>query len=70
MAGSFAIARSGFLSAEIIIPRSVVRELQYMADRFADHDKHERARYGLDVVNELQSITHITVTNYDDGGGA
>ena len=61
-----AIARSGFLSAEIIIPRSVVRELQYMADR-ADHDKRERARYGLDVVNELQGIAHITVTNYDDG---
>ncbi|MGB3023255.1 MAG: hypothetical protein WBB39_00410 [Candidatus Saccharimonadales bacterium] len=61
-----AIARSGFLSAEIIIPRSVVRELQYMADR-ADHDKRERARYGLDVVKELQDIAHISVTNYDDG---
>jgi len=61
-----AIARSGFLSSEIIIPRSVVRELQYMADR-ADHDKRERARYGLDVISELQEIRHITVTNYDDG---
>ncbi len=60
------IARSGFLSAELIIPRSVVRELQYMADR-ADHDKRERARYGLDVINELQEIRYITVTNYDDG---
>ncbi len=61
-----AIARSGFLSSELIIPRSVVRELQYMADK-ADHDKRERARYGLDVINELRDIAHISVTNYDDG---
>ncbi len=60
------IARSGFLSNELIVPRSVVRELQYMADK-ADHEKRERARYGLDVVNELQEIRYISVTLYDDG---
>ncbi|MFZ1812311.1 MAG: TRAM domain-containing protein [Candidatus Saccharimonadales bacterium] len=63
-----AIARSGFLSSELVVPRSVTRELQYMADR-ADHDKRERARYGLDVVNELQSIDQTLVTIYDDGDG-
>ena len=61
-----AIARSGFVSSELIIPRSVTRELQFMADR-ADHDKRERARYGLDVIHELQDLPHISVTTYDDG---
>ena len=60
------IARSGFISSELIVPRSVVRELQNMADR-ADHDKRERARYGLDVINELQDIPHLSVVIYDDG---
>lgn len=60
------IARSGFLASELIIPRSVTRELQYMADK-ADHMKRERARYGLDVIQELQTIPGIIVTIYDDG---
>lgn len=60
------IARSGFLASELIILRSVTRELQYMADK-ADHIKRERARYGLDVIQELQTIPGISVTIYDDG---
>lgn len=60
------IARSGFLSAELIIPRSVVRELQYMADK-ADHEKRERARFGLDRIQMLQSLETCEVTVYDDG---
>ena len=60
------IARSGFISARLIVPASVVRELQYMADK-ADHDKRERARYGLDVIQTLQSIDTIEIEIYDDG---
>ena len=60
------IARSGFLASELIVPRSVTRELQYMADK-ADHIKRERARYGLDVIQELQKIPGISVTIYNDG---
>lgn len=60
------ITRSGFLASELIIPKSVTRELQYMADK-ADHNKRERARYGLDVIQELQAIPGTTVTIYDDG---
>lgn len=60
------IAQSGFLSSELIIPHSVSRELQYMADR-ADHDKRERARYGLDVIAQLQTVPHVSVVVYDDG---
>ena len=48
-----AIARSGLMSSRLIVARSVVRELQFMADK-ADHDKRERARYGLDVIEKLR----------------
>lgn len=60
------IARSGFLSSQLIVPKSVVRELQYMADK-ADHIKRERARYGLDVIQELQAMPEIRLEIYDDG---
>ena len=59
------IARSGLISAGIVIPRSVVRELQYMADK-ADHEKRERARFGLDMIEKLQNIETISVTIYED----
>jgi uncharacterized protein YacL len=61
-----AIVRSGFVSARLIVPASVVRELQYMADK-ADHDKRERARYGLDVIQTLQKLDNVDVEIYDDG---
>lgn len=61
-----AIARSGLVSAKLIVPTSVVRELQFMADR-ADHDKRERARFGLDVIEELQAVDHVQLAVVDDG---
>lgn len=61
-----AIARSGLMSARLIIPRSVIRELQFMADK-ADHDKRERARYGLEVIEKLQELPSISVVISDDG---
>jgi rRNA-processing protein FCF1 len=59
------IARSGLMTAPVVIPRSVVRELQYMADK-ADHDKRERAREGLDMIDQLQHIEGLTVRLIDD----
>jgi uncharacterized protein YacL len=61
-----AIARSGLMNARLVVPRSVVRELQFMADK-ADHDKRERARYGLDIIEKLQQLPNITVAITDDG---
>lgn len=61
-----AIARSGLVSARLLVPQSVVRELQFMADR-ADHDKRERARYGLDVIEKLQQLPNLNVTILADG---
>lgn len=61
-----AIARSGLVSARLIVPRSVVRELQFMADK-ADHDKRERARFGLEVIEKLQELPDVDVEVRDDG---
>lgn len=60
------IVRSGLVSSRLVIPRSVVRELQFMADK-ADHDKRERARYGLDIIEKLQQLPGSNVDITDDG---
>jgi rRNA-processing protein FCF1 len=60
------IARSGLVTAPLVIPRSVVRELQYMADK-ADHEKRERARFGLDMIEKLQNIDEVVVKVIEDG---
>lgn len=63
------IAKTGFIGGTLVIPRSVVGELQLLADT-ADHDRRARARYGLDVVAELQAITTIEVDILQDGSKA
>jgi len=63
------VAKSGFVGDTLVIPRSVVGELQFLADN-ADHDKRARARYGLDVVSELQNIPQIDVEILQDGSKA
>lgn len=63
------VARSGIITAELIIPRSVVRELQLLADK-ADHDKRVRARKGLDNIRELQKIDSVSVVIVNDGQAA
>jgi rRNA-processing protein FCF1 len=60
-----AVAKSGFISDTLAIPRSVVGELQYLADN-ADHEKRARARHGLDIIAELQQISHIDVQVLQD----
>ena len=61
-----AIAESGFITSTLFIPRSVVGELQYLADN-ADADKRSRARHGLDVVAELQGMSRVRAEIFDDG---
>ncbi len=63
------IAKSGFIGGTLIIPRSVVGELQFLADN-ADADKRARARYGLDVVSELQAMPGVDVELLQDGSKA
>ncbi|MDB5162890.1 MAG: putative PilT domain containing protein [Candidatus Saccharibacteria bacterium] len=60
------IAQSGFMSRTLYIPRSVVGELQFLADN-ADSEKRTRARHGLDVINELQALTTVKTKIFQDG---
>ena len=59
-----AIAKSGFLPSPLIIPRSVIAEMQLLADG-SDNDKRARARYGLDVARSLQDQRGIDVIVYE-----
>ncbi len=64
-----AVAQSGFISDTLMIPRSVIGELQFLADN-ADSEKRARARHGLDVVKELQALDMVTVEIFQDGSRA
>lgn len=61
-----AIAEAGFVPGELVVPRSVVRELQLLADG-GDSDKRAKARKGLDLIRELQSIDTVDVRIMQDG---
>lgn len=63
------IAASGFIGDTLAIPRSVVGELQFLADN-ADAEKRARARHGLDVVRELQALDGVEVQLFQDGSKA
>lgn len=64
-----AVAKSGFIVDKLSIPRSVIGELQFLADN-ADSEKRSRARHGLDVVTELQAIPNLKVEIFQDGNRA
>ena len=63
------VAKTGFIGGTLIIPRSVLGELQFLADT-GDHDKRTRARFGLDVVTELQAMPETDVQILQDGSKA
>ena len=64
-----AVAQSGFISDTLLIPRSVIGELQFLADN-ADSEKRARARHGLDIVRELQALDTVNVEIFQDGSRA
>jgi uncharacterized protein YacL len=59
------LARTGFLMADLIIPRSVLRELQLLADS-SDSEKRAKGRQGLDLVRELERVIEVNVDILDD----
>ena len=63
------VAQSGFVSGILNIPRSVIGELQFLADH-ADTEKRSRARHGLDVVTELQRMPGVKVKIFQDDSRA
>ena len=60
------IAKTGFIGDDLIILKSVLRELQLLADG-KDAEKRARARSGLETVNELERIIYFNVEIFDDG---
>jgi uncharacterized protein YacL len=48
------LSKLGFVPDVLVIPQFIIHELQMLADGNDAH-KRERARYGLDVVRELQA---------------
>ena len=54
------IARTGFLSGTLLIPRFVLNELQYIADS-PDNLRRQRGRRGMEVLAQLQKDTTVPV---------
>lgn len=59
------IVRTGFLNDDLIVLKSVLRELQLLADG-KDAERRMRARVGLDTAAELERIENINVIIVDD----
>ncbi len=60
-----AVAKTGFIGDDLIIPRSVIREMQTLADG-KDSEKRMRARAGMDVVNELERVVYFNTEILQD----
>ena len=54
------ICDTGFVDGELIVPRFVLNELQFIADS-SDSMKRSRGRRGLDVLNRMQKSTAINI---------
>lgn len=63
------IAHAGFVPGRLVVPRSVLGELQLLADG-SDHEKRQRARNGLDVVTKLQALPSVSLEIYRDQSDA
>lgn len=60
-----ALAKAGFILGDLVIPQSVIKEMQLLADG-SDHQKRSRARHGMDVAKELKNMDNLTVKIYQD----
>ncbi len=60
------VARTSFIDGDLIVLKSVLRELQLLADS-KDGEKRIRARAGLDNVSELERIIEVNTEIVDDG---
>lgn len=60
-----AVAETGFIGDDMIVPRSVINELQLLADG-KDAEKRARARAGLDAVRALERVVYFNLTILDD----
>ena len=61
------VVESGFLLADLVVPRFVLDELRRVADG-SDPLKRQRGRAGLELVSRLQAAEHVEVLIVDDAG--
>lgn len=54
------LAQAGFTPEALIVPSFIIRELQMLADG-NDSQKRERARFGLDIANQLRELARVQV---------
>ncbi len=59
------IASSGFMNDQLIIPRSVIRELQTLADG-KEHEKRQLARNGMQTARDLERVEYCEVEVLQD----
>lgn len=62
------VARSGFLDGDLIILKSVLLELQLLADG-KDAEKRNRARAGLETAAELERVVEVNTEIVEDTSG-
>lgn len=60
------LARAGFVPSRLIVPKFILAELQLLADGHDAH-KRERARFGLEIVQQLQKEPNLSVEIANDG---
>jgi uncharacterized protein YacL len=61
------ILQAGFLEGPFVLPRFILRELQAVADS-SDTLKRTRGRRGLDVLNRLQELDSLEISERDYDG--
>lgn len=59
------VARTGFIEGDLVILKSVLKELQLLADG-KDSEKRSRARTGLENASELERIIEVNTEIVDD----
>jgi uncharacterized protein YacL len=59
------VAETGFVLGDLVVPRFVLNELQYIADS-ADALRRNRGRRGLEILDRLQQNTDVTLTFVDN----
>lgn len=62
------VARSGFLDGDLIILKSVLLELQLLADN-KNSEKRNLGRTGLNNASELERVINVNTEIVDDTGG-
>lgn len=58
------LLKTGFIEGKIVIPNFVLEELRHIADS-SDSLKRNRGRRGLDILNEIQKQTDVSVEIID-----